>query len=327
MHIYFLRIKHFKKIKKKVYLVSLITLLFCVNTFAQQNVVGIEFKNSTSSINKGIVNFLPLSNKKKISKGHIPPFPFSVAFSSLIYQQSYETKNLKIKGETIYGQDIYARGDTIVQNSTAGELKAWISPNIWILPCVNVYAIFGYTSGQINPDLLVKGIIIEDIPNIGDFFIDTTYQLTDKITYNGSTFGFGLTVSFSVKNILVFLDYHYTVTNADELGGKIYNNFASTKVGWKFNSKNENFQIKAWIGALYFQNDQSFKGEINVEEIAAELVPYFGDTAEYYGTIKATHKWNVLLGSSLTINKHHGVYIEIGFANRTQASIGYEFMF
>jgi len=298
-----------------------------VSVFAQQNVVGIEFKSSNTNINKGIVDFLPLSNKSKISKGHKPPLPFGVGFSSFVYQQPYETEDLKIKGQTAFGQDIIAVGDSVVQNTTAGELKAWFTPNIWLLPCLNVYGIFGYTSGQINPDLFVDGIIIEDLPGIGDFYIDTTYQLSDQITYHGSTFGIGATLSFSIKNIIVFLDYHYTVTNPSELEGKLHNHFASPKFGYMFKSKNDNIQFIAWTGALYFQNDQTFKGEITVEEIAPDLVPLFGEIAEYSGTIKAKHHWNVLLGTSIIVKKHHAIFIEFGFINRTQASLGYNFMF
>lgn len=303
-------------------------LLTPTPSFTQQNTPGLILNDETSRLeNKKIVNFLPFFNKQFEKKGHSSPLTFGVGLSGLAYQQEFISTNLKIVGTTNLGQDIFARGDSVSQQTTAAELKAYIKPNIWILPFLNVYGIIGYTSGQINPDLYIDGIIIEDLPGIGDYLIDTSFVLNDKIVYHGSTYGFGTTFSMGFNKLILLLDYHYTVTNPSELDGKLYNHFASTKLGWMINANTEKLKLIIWTGALYISNNQSFKGEITVEEIAPELVPVFGEKADYYGNIEAKNNWNALIGASLSINNHHNIFVEFGFINRQQATIGYGFMF
>lgn len=303
-------------------------LLTPTPSFTQQNTPGLILNDETSKLeNKEIVNFLPLFNKQIRKKGHSSPKAFGVGISGLAYQQEFISTDLKIVGTTNLGQNIFARGDSVSQQTTAAEIKIYAKPNIWIFPFLNVYGIIGYTSGRINPDLYINGIIIEDLPGIGDYLIDTSFILNDKIVYHGSTYGFGTTFSMGIKKLVLLLDYHYTVTNPSELEGKLYNHFASIKLGWMINTNTEKLKLMIWTGALYISNNQSFKGEITVDEIAPELIPIFGEKADYFGNIEAKNKWNAVIGSNLLINKHHNIFIEFGFINRQQASFGYGFMF
>lgn len=295
---------------------------------AQQNISGLIINNDITNIEaNGIVDFLPFFNKQIRKKGHSSPLAFGVGLSGLAYQQEFISTDLKIVGTTNLGQDIFARGDSVSQQTTAAEIKVYAKPNIWIFPFLNVYGIIGYTSGRINPDLYINGIIIEDLPGIGDYLIDTSFILNDKIVYHGSTYGFGTTFSMGINKLVLLLDYHYTVTNPSELEGKLYNHFASIKLGWMINVNTDKLKLMIWTGALYMSNNQSFKGEIAVDEIAPELIPIFGEKADYFGNIEAKNKWNAVIGSNLLINKHHNIFIEFGFINRQQASFGYGFMF
>ncbi len=297
---------------------------------AQQNTVGFIYpgnKRLSSQETNGVVSFLPFLNKRFKKKNIVTPKPFGLAFSSMIYKQEFISKDLRIKAETSLGQEIFAHGDSISQQTTAGELKAYVKPNIWIFPFMNVYGIIGYTSGEIRPDLFIDGIVIEDLPGIGDYYIDTTFVLDDIIRYHGSTYGFGTSLSFSYYPFTFYLDYHYTVTDPTDLEGKLYNHFLSPKIGYFVKLKNKNLMLNTWAGAMYFNNNQSFAGEITVEEIAPELVPIFGEKAVYNGVIESKHDWNFLLGASLNIKHSHLVFAEFGFVNRLQASIGYGFMF
>lgn len=296
---------------------------------AQQNMAGLTKFNKTDKMldNGGVVDFLPIFNKSLKKKKFSSPKPFGIALSSMIYQQEYISKNLRIRGETVTGIEVFARGDSVSQQTTAGELKGYVKPNIWLFPFLNVYGIFGYTTGEIRPDLFIDGIIIEDLPGIGDYFIDTTFILNDVIRYNGQTFGLGATFSMGIYPYTFLLDYHYTETSPSDLEGKLYNHFLSPKFGYYINTNNKNLKIMTWLGAMFFSNDQSFTGEITVEEIAPELVAIFGEKALYSGEIEAIHKWNMLAGINLNIKQKHLVFMEVGFINRIQASVGYGFMF
>lgn len=317
-------------INEKVIFAILIVFPIILN--AQQNVPGMILNSkSINTIKDGMVTALPLFNKSFKKKGHSSPMAFGIASSALMYQQEYFTNDLKVRGTYTSGEESFevsARGGSINQNTIASEFKAYLKPNLWILPFLNIYGIFGYTSGQINPNLEVDGIIVENPFGSGDLLtIDTTIVLDETIKYSGSTFGFGTTFSIGYKNLVFLLDYQYTVTNPSDLDENLYNHFLSPKIGWMINSKSDKLNFMVWAGTLFLSNNQSFKGEITVSEISPELVPLFGETAEYSGTIEAKQKWNLLIGSTIIINNHHNVFVEFGFASRLQSTIGYGFMF
>ncbi len=299
---------------------------------AQQNIPGMILKSKHLNNNsEGLVEILPLFNKSVKKKGHSTPLAFGMATSALMYEQAYISKDLKVRGTVNNGEEdinVFARGGSMTQNTVASEFKAYLKPNLWILPFLNIYGIFGYTSGQINPNLVIDGIIVENPFGPGDLLtIDTTIVLDEKIKYSGSTFGFGTTFSIGYKNLVFLLDYQYTVTNPSDLDENLNNHFLSPKIGWMINTKADKLDLMVWVGSLFLSNNQSFKGEITVSEISPELVPLFGETAEYSGTIEAKQKWNLLIGSTIIINNHHNAFVEFGFANRLQATIGYGFMF
>lgn len=299
---------------------------------AQQNVPGMVLNNKSLNANgKGLVEALPLFNKSLKKNNFSSPLAFGMAISALMYQQEYVTKNLRVRGTLSNGEeeiDIYARGGSIDQNTIAGEFKVYLKPNFWVFPFLNIYGLFGYTSGQISPNLIVNGIIIENPFEPGDLLtIDTSFVLNDKIKYSGSTFGVGASLSFGFKNMVILLDYNYTTTNPSDLDGKLINHFLSPKIAWIINTQANNFKTMIWVGSLFLSNNQSFKGDINIAEISPELIPVFGEVAEYIGTIEAKHKWNFIIGSTFLVGKHHSAFVEIGFANRLQATIGYGFMF
>lgn len=315
---------------RSISVILVFSVLVCFPYFskAQQNVPGVILNpESTNLDTKAIVDFLPFFNKQNERNGHSSPLPFGLAVSGLIYEQEFNSTDLKIKATTTYGQDIYAYGDTITQNTTAGESKAYIKPNIWVLPFLNVYGIIGFTSGHIKPELFINGITVKDIPGIGDYYFPDSVYLNNEIKYLGNTYGFGSTFSMGYQDLIFLLDYHFTVTKPYDIEGNLHNHFLSAKIAWIINPKAKNFNLMIWAGALYLNNNQSFKGEITVEEIAPELVPYFGEIAEYSGNIEAKNAWNALIGVSLTAFKHHNLFVEFGFANRQQASVGYGFMF
>lgn len=316
-------------LNKKLILVISIFLSFTAISFGQHNLNGLMIKpDFTSKVSeKGIINFLPLLRNKFNNSENVVPKPFGVAFSSLIYQQNFVSKDLRIQGTTVTGYDIYARGDSVTQSTVAGELKANVRPGIWIFPFLNVYGIIGYTSGEIRPDLFVDGIIIEDLPGIGDYYIDTTFVLNDVIKYHGSTYGFGATLNIGFRSYSLLIDYNYSVTSPSDLEGKLYNHFFSPKFAWQWSNSKQNIIFSNWVGALYLSNNQSFTGEITVSEISEDLVPIFGEYAQYHGNIEAKNDWNALIGIAANINNTHLISVELGFINRMQASLSYCIMF
>ena len=74
-------------------------------------------------------------------------------------------------------------------------------------------------------------------------------------------------------------------------------------------------------------NKQQFGGILNVEEIDPIVAIILGKEADYSGDIENIQQWNMLIGGSYFINKHHSLFAEVGFIGRQQASLGYGFRF
>jgi|FLOH01.1.fsa_nt_gi hypothetical protein len=273
---------------------------------------------------KPVVNMPPVFGEKARKKGASLSLPFGVGIYSLYYEQGYLASNLKL---TTDSSAITARADTVYQNTTAYEFKAQIRPNLWVFPFLNIYGIFGYTQGEISPDLSVPYIVVENIPVIDSIIIDTTFEIHDNLKYIGPTFGIGATFSIGLKYLFFMADYNYSVTNPKDIEENLHNHFFSPKIGVFLGNKKRKSFGALWVGAMYISNDQSFSGKISVEDITPELVFLFGEEANYSGKIIAKSRWNMLAGVSWVIYSRHHIVLEGGFINRSQISFGYDFRF
>ncbi len=283
---------------------------------------GIENANKINV--SPIVDILPVFGKKARKKGNDLSLPFGIGIYSIYYDQEYMASNLRLTSDST---SITARADTVYQNTSAYEWRVQLRPNLWVLPFLNVYGIFGYTKGAISPDLVVPYIVIENIPVIDSIIIDTTFEIHDKIEYLGPTYGFGATFSMGFNYLFFMADYNYSVTNPEDIDENLHNHFFSPKIGIFLGNKKSRTFGAFWIGAMYISNDQSFSGKMKVEDITPELVYLFGEEANYSGKIIANNRWNFVVGASLVIKNHHHIILEGGFIERKQISLGYDFRF
>ncbi len=318
-------------------IVFILVLLITADIAAQQQGFGIVpnkkylwFGGSTKAGEKKSVKPVtqapPFCGKKRRAAGNQLPLPFGVGIHGIYYVQAYEASDLTMSQQTDNEEKITARADTMYQNTTSGELKVTIRPDIWIFPFLNVYGIIGYTQGMTNPELMVPYIIL-DIPNFGEFKVDVPFEISDQLRYHGPTYGAGATISAGFGSFFGLIDYHYSVTDPNDLDGKLYNHFFSPKVGILLGGKSKKSTGSFWVGAMYISNNHTFKGELLVEDIAPELVALIGEKADYSGTVTSLHPWNFVFGGSWIFNDRHNFVLEAGFFERKQVSFSYNFRF
>ncbi|MCF6342344.1 MAG: hypothetical protein L3J31_06015 [Bacteroidales bacterium] len=317
--------------KKIFYLIFLSFFFLSSFAYSQQQGLGIVFNETPISKTQAkpagdnpLTQFPPVCGKKRRAEGFSLPYPFGASLYGMWYQQQFIAGNLLIADST---GKITVTSDSMTQSTTAGEFKLSLRPDFWLLPFLNVYGIFGYTEGKVNPDLQISSftMYIEGLP--GGIPIDTAFTLTDELTYHGPTVGAGITFAVGFDAFFVIVDYNYSVTYPNDQDGKLVNHALSPKFGVQFSSKNGNGRASIWIGGLYLTNNQSFKGTLNVEEISPVLALILGKEAGYSGDIRAKQEWNMLVGAGYFINKHHSFLFEGGFIGRQQLSLGYGFHF
>jgi hypothetical protein len=318
--------------KKLLLLLSFIFFIFS-HSFAQQRGIGItvdkkpmwfgDSVGSFSKIEQPVSQFPPFCGKKLRSKGNSVQFPFGTGLQAMFMEQKFVASNLQLTSEIM---PIVARADTVYQNTVSSLSQLTIRPDVWITSFLNVYGIFGYTNGKTNPNLTVPYIVL-DVPGFEPIIIDTTFQIHDELIYRGPTYGGGATISAGFKSFFFVLDYNYTVTKPVDIYDKIINQSFSPKIGVFLGRPKSKLSGMFWVGSMFLSNEHNFSGTITVSEIASELVPFFGETANYTGTVTPVNQWNMLVGASVALGNHHFLSAEGGFIGRKQLMLMYDFRF
>ena len=273
---------------------------------------------------KPIVQIPPMCGKKRRGLGHDLAMPFGLTAGFSYTKQYYYAGDLRLSNDST---GIYAEGEASVQNSTSSEMRMTFKPDIWLLPILNVYGIIGYSQTNTRPDFEVPQVTIKNLPIIGEITLDTTIHINDEIVLYSPTYGGGATVSAGYKWFFFFLDYHYTVNKPGDMPDKIESHNFSGKLGVLLGKNEKAVKGSFWAGVNYINDNHKFTGEIDVKDILPELVLLFGEKATYSGTVTAKQYWNIVMGGSVIINKHHLIVAEIGYFKREQLSLSYGFRF
>lgn len=273
---------------------------------------------------KPVSLFPPFYGKKRRNNGMVLPLPFGTGLNITAFEQPYFSSNLRMYSTK---NNLTARADTVYQNTKSGEISMTIRPDFWLFPFLNVYGLFGYTEGRTSPNMKVPSVIIENVPGIGDLKIDTTFELTDKIYYNGPVYGFGANVSTGYKGFFLLLNYEYSVTHPTSLEDNLIYQRFNAKLGILLGRNQKKAKGAFWLGAMFMKDSHHFEGEVNVKDILPGFEIIFGDKATYTADVRATNPWNFIFGGSLMVNDHHFLVLEMGFFRRQQISLSYTFRF
>ena len=281
--------------------------------------------NHTPDFNSSSVfDGIPIMGKKADKHNNTYSLPFGAGFHAIYFDQKSLASNLFLSSDSTI---LTARADTLYQNTSAYEMKGTIRPNVWVFPFLNIYGIFGYTKGLISPKLVIPSVTIENIPIINTLAVDSTFEINDEIGYVGPTYGIGATISFGYKFMFFMIDYNYSITNPSDFDENLESHFFSPKAGLFLGKETSEMFGALWLGAMYINNDQTFYGKVDVVDIDPAFIPFFGEEANYSGNLSAVQRWNVILGGSIIINHHHHLLVELGFLDRKQITIGYDFRF
>ena len=271
-----------------------------------------------------VVQIPPLCGKKRRNLGHDLALPFGTTAGFTYNKQYYNAGDLRLTSDST---GIYAVGEANVQNSTSGEMKIIFRPDVWLLPILNVYGLFGYAQRTTSPNFEVPEITIKNLPIVGEITLDTTIIINDEQIFYSPTYGGGATISAGFKSFFFVLDYNYMITKPAGMPDKMESHNFSGKIGVLLGHNMKVVKGSFWAGVNYINDNHKFSGEIDVKDILPELVLLFGEKATYSGTLTAKQYWNIVIGGSVIINKHQLIALEIGYFKREQLSLTYGFRF
>src|SRR4051812_21060612 len=134
---------------------------------------------------KPLVDWLPILGKDAREKGFDLPLPFGVGITYTYIHQNMVVSDVKIEGNPLN----VTIGDAATTTHT-GVMRV----DAWVFPFLNVYGLFGDTTGVTKPALV--------FPN-GEV-------LESEVDYNRFSYGGGMTLAGGWKALFMTLDANWT---------------------------------------------------------------------------------------------------------------------
>ena len=247
---------------KKILLALTIAFVFVIQTFGQvytNKEVGKKNQELADSLKKSEYPYiLPIWGAKATAKGYNLPYSAGVSVNYFTQKSELIIQDLFVgfNNGPMYDLDEVIRFD----NSTAYASALTVRPDVWILPFLNIYGIFGKanSSTEIN-----AGVWIPDTTN-------TWHEVTKFSTtanFDAVSAGFGMTPTLGVGGGWIALDMNVVWTDVSALDKPVFTFVFGPRVGKSFKFKNPNRNIAVWAGGFRVKFSSSTTGSMNLNEV------------------------------------------------------------
>ena len=184
---------------------------------------------------------LPIWGDKATAKGFNLPYSAGVSMNYFWQKSDININNLYVgfNNGPKYNLDEVVR----FQNSTAEVGSLTVRPDIWLLPFLNVYGIFGKTNTQTN---IKSSVYIPDADNNWSEIA----SFSTKANFSGTTFGLGITPTIGIGGGWFALDMNMAWTDLKGLDKPAFTYIFGPRFGktFKFNKPEQN--IAVWVGGF-----------------------------------------------------------------------------
>ncbi|MGI9474461.1 MAG: hypothetical protein ACR2NZ_23185 [Rubripirellula sp.] len=236
---------------------------------------------------------LPLMREQAESRGVTLPLPVGFSVISTVMRRHVAVSDVRIglgnNPPTSLKRVSVDEFDVVASNQVARA-------DLWILPCMNVYAIAGHTRS--TGDLVVN---VEQFPFPGS----PSFAIPINIRLNGFTYGGGGTVAVGTPKHFATLDVNYSHTDFDKLANELFALVITPRFGAVIN--HPCYKGEVHIGAMYQDTRQTV-------EVVQEQSPI--------GPIKVSvdqfepRPWNFLVGTLWALDERLHAVVEFGFGGR-----------
>jgi hypothetical protein len=225
-----------------------------------------------------------------------------------------------------------------------------VRPDLWVLPFLNVYGIFGKTWAQTE--------------------VEMTYpiQLKAKADLEGTSAGIGITGAGGLGKYFFILDGNWVWTAMSNFEDPVRSGVFSFRLGRALKlNHNPQSNVAIWAGGMRVEMGGVTEGTIAFSDVLPqetwdrrdEIVSDYRDwyeglslfekvvadqwitpiinkieagdgsgTVSYSLTKEPKQKWNIIIGGQYQINKHHQIRAEGGIiGNRKSLLLSYNFRF
>ncbi|PIF34121.1 hypothetical protein CLU81_4755 [Flavobacterium sp. 9] len=243
-------------------LISALLLLFSIQIFGQvytDKIVG--EKNQVLKDSLKIESYpyaLPIWGEKVAQKGYNLPYSAGLSVNYFWQDSEITIKDLEVgfNNGPLYNLDEIVRFD----KSSVEASSVTIRPDIWLLPFLNIYGIFGKasTSTKIN-----AGIWVPDADNNWS----QVASFSTKADFNATTFGFGMTPTIGIGGGWLALDMNMAWTDISSLDKPAFSYIFGPRLGKTFKFHKQDQNIAFWVGAFRVHISGDTNGNIDMSDI------------------------------------------------------------
>jgi hypothetical protein len=201
---------------------------------------------------------LPILGKKATKAGYDLPYSAGVSINYFWQRSDLIIDNLSVgfNNGPMYNLDGLVRFDKA--KATASALT--VRPDIWLLPFLNIYGIFGKAQASTE---IGFGVWVPDSTN-------TDHQITSASTlveFNTTTYGVGFTPTIGIAGGFLALDMNVAWTDVPQLDKPAVSFVFGPRLGKNFKMKNPKRTLAFWVGGFRVKLNSGTSGSINLSEV------------------------------------------------------------
>ena len=201
---------------------------------------------------------LPIWGEKATKKGFKLPYSAGLSINYFTQQSDLILNNLSVgfNNGPMYNIDEIVRLNSAVSNANAITIR----PDIWLLPFLNVYAIFGKANTSTAIDASIW------IPNTENNWTEIMSFKT-KAEFNATTFGLGMTPTIGVGGGWIALDMNFVWSDVSALDKPVFTSVFGPRFGKSFKLKKPDSNIAFWAGGFRVHFTSDTNGSMNLNEL------------------------------------------------------------
>ncbi|WP_057938879.1 hypothetical protein [Algoriphagus resistens] len=238
-----------------------------------------KYEAYTDSIKQVEYNYtFPILGQGVYKKGFDIPYPVGIMANYMWIQQEVVLDNLELGLETDNAEigltpvDFIEFGRNVNSASTVN-----VRPDLWILPFLNVYGVFGYGNSHTKVN------------------ITSPVSLQTSVEQSISTAGFGVMSAFGIGPVWMSVDANWTWNKPELLDRAVNVNVLGIRIGrtLTFNAKpDRNFAF--WVGGMSAVMASTTEGEIKLidalpPDVWSRRDEFVGDYWTWYDGLNPTN--------------------------------------
>ncbi|HDG7898132.1 TPA: hypothetical protein PCK40_005837 [Klebsiella quasipneumoniae] len=288
-------------------------------------------------------SYFPIWGEEARARGYSIPLPYGVNLSYMNIRQDIMVDSITFSGLKLGNHPIPSDMFAIDAGHTREKSKTEnLRLDMWVFPFLNVYGLVGHTRGS-----SVSQVSVDSVPSqfrgLDRVIAGAVHQLYQSgklqnidftLDFKGTTWGTGFTLAGGYGNWFGLVDTNYTRTDFDILDGSISAVTVSPRVGYRFSFQGIEgpSHLSLWVGSMYQDVQQEFKGDLADLHMPPELQPLIAAVnkdgeGKFDVKQKLTSPWNMLIGAQYEVTKNFNVLTEFGFNDRNSFFVSGEYRF